>query len=249
MRQFKPIKQYRVSGSVTEQLKKAIIQNRFKPGDKLPCERELAEQFRVSRLSIREALRTLENCGFIKIRQGVGGGVFVKELTFRPITEAFLDLFMTNKITIPALHEVRVLVEVEVARLAALNITPDYAKRLQKALEIEELPKQSHADHLAEKSGVHFILAEMSGNPLYEVVVRFAMESVAQVLEAVQADAEMMHPAGVHRPIVEAVISGDPDAAMRAVKEHSMKFGQELMKIEQIFREGESEMKKYSSTS
>jgi GntR family transcriptional repressor for pyruvate dehydrogenase complex len=238
MSSFKPIKQNRVSGSVTEQLKKAIILNEFKPGDKLPAERELAAQFSVSRLSIREALRPLENSGFIRVRQGVGGGVFVTEPNFEHLVDSFLDLFMTNKITIPVLHQLRILVEVEGARLAALNVTPEYAKRLQEALALEELPMRSHADHLARKTPVHHIVAEMSGNVLFEVIVRFAMSAIAQVLEFVQPDAEAMHPVGIHRPIVDAVLAGDPKAAMAAMKEHGIRFGQELMKIESIFRGG-----------
>jgi DNA-binding FadR family transcriptional regulator len=238
MSSFKPIKQYRVSGGVTEQLKRAIILNEFKPGDKLPGEHQLAAQFSVSRMSIREALRTLENSGFIRVRQGVGGGAFVTELNFEHLVDSFLDLFMVNKITFPVLHQLRILVEVEGARLAALNVTPEYAERLQEALRVEEMPMRSHADHLARKSPVHYIVAEMSGNVLFEVIVRFAMSAVAQVLEFVQPDAEAMHPVGVHRPIVDAIVAGDPEAAMAAMKEHGVRFGEELMKIEQVFRGG-----------
>ena len=124
MTSFRPIKQFRVSGEVTEQLKQSILLGHFKAGDKLPSERELAEQFQVSRVAIREALRVLENAGFITTRQGVTGGTFVTELTFLQLSNAFLDLFMAEKISIPELHQVRLLVEPEVARLAAQRITP-----------------------------------------------------------------------------------------------------------------------------
>ena len=75
MARFKPIKQFRVSREVCEQLKESILLGQFKTGDRLPSERDLVEEFQVSRMAIREALRSLENLGLIATRQGVGGGL------------------------------------------------------------------------------------------------------------------------------------------------------------------------------
>jgi GntR family transcriptional repressor for pyruvate dehydrogenase complex len=233
---FKQIKPYRVSDGVAKQLKEAIVLGRYKPGDKLPSERELSEQFGVSRLAIREALRSLGNSGFVRIRQGIGGGAFVTELDFEPLLTTFLDLFMADKISIPALHDVRVLVETEVARLAALNINPDYARRLKEALDGERLPMLSHKDHIARKSKVHLILAEMCKNPLLELLVKFIMGSVARVLEVVQPDDEAMHPVGTHDPIVEAVLAGNSRKAAIEMKKHGLAFGREIMEMERGFR-------------
>jgi len=236
MSHFKRIKPYRVSGGVAEQLKEAILLGEFKPGDKLPSEPDLAIQFGVSRLAIREACRTLENSGFVRIRQGIGGGTFVTEPDFDHLLGTFFDLFITDKISIPALHQVRVLVETEVARLAALNITTAYAKRLLEALDLEKLPMRSHKDHVERKSQIHYILAEMCGNPLLELLVKFIMKSVARVLDTLQPDAESMHPVGTHNPIVEAVLSGNSRAAAAAMKKHGLTFGKQLMKMEEGFR-------------
>ena len=70
---FKPIKQPRISKQVTEQLKHAILLGQFQTGDKMPPERELAEQFQVSRVAVRESLRVLENAGFLTTRPGCYG--------------------------------------------------------------------------------------------------------------------------------------------------------------------------------
>lgn len=67
---FKPIKQFRVSKEAAEQLKHSILPGQFKAGDKPFSEWELAEEFQASRIAVREALRTLENAGFIVTRQG-----------------------------------------------------------------------------------------------------------------------------------------------------------------------------------
>ena len=135
MPNFKPIKQPRISEEVFNQLKEAILSNDFRAGDRLPSERDLAEQFQVSRVAIREAIRALENNGFVSIRQGAAGGAFVTDLTFEQLASACLDLFLANKISIHELHQVRMLIEPEVARLATLNANPEFAKRLLKAFE------------------------------------------------------------------------------------------------------------------
>ncbi len=71
MIRFKPVRQGRISEEIAQQLKESILLGLFKPGDRLPSERDLAEQFRVSRVVIREALRALENLGFILTRQAL----------------------------------------------------------------------------------------------------------------------------------------------------------------------------------
>ena len=99
MPSFKPIKQSRVSGEVAEQLKQSILLGQFEAGDKLPSERDLSNQFQVSRIAIREALRFLENTGFVETRQGVTGGTFVTDLSFEHLSNAFVDLFLAEKIS------------------------------------------------------------------------------------------------------------------------------------------------------
>ena len=137
MPNFKPIKQPRISDEVFNQLKESILSDGFKAGDKLPPERELADQFQVSRVAIREAIRTLENAGFVEIRQGSTGGAYVTDLTFEQLASACLDLFLANKISIHELHQVRILIEPEVTRLATINATPESNQRLVEAFEAE----------------------------------------------------------------------------------------------------------------
>ena len=131
MHTFKPVKQPRISEEVLRQLKEAILLGQFKSGQKLPSERELTEEFRVSRGVIREAIRALEITGFVFTRQGPAGGAFVTELSFDHVGNAFLDLFLSNKVSIPEMAHVRYFIEPEVARLAAINITEDGAKKLE----------------------------------------------------------------------------------------------------------------------
>ena len=73
MGQFKSVRQSRVSEAILAQLKEAILLEHFKSGEKLPSERELTEEFQVSRGVIREAIRVLEITGFVVLRQGPTG--------------------------------------------------------------------------------------------------------------------------------------------------------------------------------
>jgi GntR family transcriptional regulator, transcriptional repressor for pyruvate dehydrogenase complex len=237
---FRPIRQLRVSEEIVAQLKQSILLGHFKAGDKLPAERSLAEEFRVSRVAIREALRALENSGFLVTRQGANGGAYVTDLTFENLAKTFLDLFMANKISIPEMHQLRILVEPEVARLAAFKVTPEYIQRLKDALEAEELPIPSLSVDVERKQRVHFILAEMCGNRFFEALVRSAMGLTKKVVEAVGPDPHSMHPAGMHRPIVEAVLAGDAKAAAIAMGKHTVEFGETLIKMEKIYREKKS---------
>jgi len=240
MPSFKPIRQLRVSEEVAGQLKQSIHLGHFKAGDKLPAERDLAEEFKVSRVAVREALRRLENSGFITTRQGATGGAYVTDLTFEYLANAFLDLFLADKISIPELHRVRLLIEPEIARLAALAIRPEYAQRLEKALQSEELPTSSLPEDIKMKTAAHYILAEMCSNRFFEAIIRSSMKLTHRLIEVVNPNPYTLHPAGLHRPIIEAVLSGDPEAAFLAMKKHAIEFGEILMNMEDTYREKKS---------
>ena len=218
---FKPVKSLRVSEEVAEQLKQSIVLGHIRTGDRLPTEQELSEQFRVGRVAIREAMRILENTGFITIRPGAKGGAFVKEITFDRLTDAYLDLYMAQKFSILEAFRVRLLVEPEVARLAAQRITPEYAQRLLDSIDAE----------------FHFVLAEMCGNRFLETLIRSAIGLGMNVVQAVGATNEPLHRPEQHRPVLEAVLAGDPEAAAEAMKKHTLETGDELMKIEKVYWE------------
>ncbi len=82
---FRPPARRRLHESVAEQLRDAILDGRFRAGEKLPPERELAAEFEVNRTSLREAIKVLEGLGLVRVRQGDGA-------TVRPLTEASLSV-------------------------------------------------------------------------------------------------------------------------------------------------------------
>jgi DNA-binding FadR family transcriptional regulator len=160
----------------------------------------------------------------------------VTDLNFEYLANAFLDLFLADKISIPELHRVRLLVEPEIARLAASAIRPEYAQRLEKALQSEELPTASLPEDIEMKTAVHYILAEMCGNRFFEAIIRSSMKLTHRLIEVVNPNPYTLHPAGLHRPIVEAVLRGDPEAASLAMRKHAIEFGEILMNMEDTYR-------------
>jgi DNA-binding FadR family transcriptional regulator len=237
MSRFKPIKQFRISEEVLRQLKESILLGKFKSGEKLPSERELTEEFQVSRGVIREAIRILEITGFVTLRQGPTGGAFVTDLSFDHVGNAFLDLFLANKVSIPELANVRLYFEPEVARLAALNATQEDKKRLIEAQEGEFLSVATTAARITQFQKVHHVIAESCRNHFYEAISKSMLRLTYEVVEAVNPDHEALHMPGEHNHIIDAVIGANATAARAAMQKHMEKFCINLLEMETAYRQ------------
>src|SRR5579875_2219495 len=113
-----PVRRLKVSDSVAAQLERLITSGRYAPGEKLPPERVLAEEFGVGRSSMREALRMVEAAGLLRTVHGIG--VFVASNARR--AAALSELLMFDDFTIANLFEVRLTIEPAAAALAARRI-------------------------------------------------------------------------------------------------------------------------------
>ena len=236
MGRFKPIRQFRISEEVLSQLKESILLGKFKSGEKLPSERELTEEFQVSRGVIREAIRILEITGFVTLRQGPTGGAFVTDLSFDHVGNAFLDLFLSNKVSIPELANVRLFVEPEVARLAALNATGEDRKRLTEAQEGEFLSVSTTTARIIQFQRVHHVVAESCQNHFYEAISKSMLRLTFEVVEAVDPDHEALHMPGEHKHIIDAIINANAEAARAAMQTHMEKFCKSLLEMETAYR-------------
>lgn len=243
MADFKPIKQSRVSEQVLDQLKEAILLGKFKSGDKLPSERELTMEFQVSRGVIREAIRVLEITGFIVIRQGQNGGAFVTDLSFDHLGNAFLDLFLSNKLSIPEIVQVRHYIEPEIARLAAIHSNDIDKKRLKEAQDLEFIEWNTYMERVTYFQKVHLVLAEICGNHFFEAISKSMLRLTREIVEAVEPDHERLHEPGEHGEIIATVIAGDPDGAQMQMKRHLDKFCANLVKMEEFYREKSTQKK------
>ena len=238
---FKPIKANRASEEVVGQIKEAILSGRFVSGSKLPSERELTAEFQVSRGVIREAIRILELSGFLLVRQGYGGGAYVTELNLSHVGKAFLDLFQTSKLTITEVAQVRLFIEPEVARLAALNYNDSHSEQLDEALSDEHRSYKSYADRIARLTRVHKVLASICGNQFFEAIVRSMLKITAEVVLKVATDINALHGPGEHLNLIEAVKAKDGSRAADEMRYHLRRFSDTLVEMEGVYRQRQSE--------
>jgi len=178
---FKPVPTDRISNLVIEQIKEAVFQKRLKPGDKLPSERQLMDQFKTSRVTIREALRSLEHFGIIEIKRGVDGGAFIRDPNTKLITNFLQDMFLMGKIKISDMTEARLAIEPYSVRLATERMTEDALNKIsQNIQEAKEcLEKDNKEDARLSNLEFHRLIAQTSQNP----VIIFMMDSIMDIME------------------------------------------------------------------
>lgn len=159
---FKEIFPVRLYESVIEQIMDLVKNNKLKPGDKLPPERELAEKLSISRASLREAFRVLESRGLIKSKPG--GGRFIREIRENGYNSTENIISSLKKSSILELIEAREVLEVKIAKIAAQKATSEDIEFIEKTLnkmnEGEELKYGEETDsdtefHLAIASATH----------------------------------------------------------------------------------------------
>jgi DNA-binding FadR family transcriptional regulator len=218
---FTPIKLARASEDVVEQIKQAIFDGQLSAGDRLPPERELAEQFTVSRVTIREALRILEANGLIKIRVGAAGGAFVRAPNFESLSDSLTTMLKLQKTDILELAEARKVVETAVAELAAQRATPEDLEAMEEALaEAKETLNAGNPHYMPHSVAFHMALARAAKNQVLLFTVDSFRSLFYQALERLPSS-EMAHRAVAdHHQIYEAVKNRDPQKARRFMEEH-----------------------------
>jgi len=182
---FSPIKNTKVYEQVIIQIKDMITKGTLKKGDKLPSERNLVEQLMVSRASIREALRALEVIGLIECRQGEGN--YIKASFQDNLFEPLSIMFMLEGSNPEAIWELRKIMEVEAAGLAAKKITNEQLVDL-KAI-IDRFKDCDDEDINVEiDKNFHYKIAECSGN----VLIYNILKTVSTLVDTFIVDARKL---------------------------------------------------------
>src|SRR5437764_14833631 len=132
---FAPVSVARASSSIADQIRQAIVTGRLAQGERLPPERELAEQFGVSRVTVRDALRALEAMGLIEVRVGARGGAFVTVPTGSLVGQTMSDMMMMSAITPEDIVEARLVVELGTVTLACARATEDDIRLMRRHVE------------------------------------------------------------------------------------------------------------------
>lgn len=136
--QFSKVKRRRVFEEICDQIRRKLARGEFRPGDKLPTERELAAEFSVGRPAVREALRTLESSGVLVLKKGLKGGAFVREGDPTVVTQSIHDLLNLGHISMQALMEARVVLTASVMKLACERGTTEEFDAIEQSINISE---------------------------------------------------------------------------------------------------------------
>lgn len=219
---FSPIKNTKVYEQVMDQIKEMIDNGVLKKGDKLPSERDLVEELQVSRASIREALRALEVIGLIECRQGEGN--FIKSSFQDNLFEPLSIMYMLEGTNPGDILELRKIMEVEAAGLAAKRITEEQLAELKEIMERFENCKDEELNAMIDKE-LHYKIAECSGNVLIFNILRTVsllvddfIKDARRLIIADQDKKKMLLLQ--HKDIYLAVEMHSSVAARKAMRQH-----------------------------
>ncbi len=172
---FDSVKSDKIPQHIIDQIRSAIFDGRLRPGDKLPSERELAEKFKVSKATLREALRSLEVLGFLQMRKGISGGAFVTEVDMVKARDSFTNFLLFKNLSLEDLSEVRLLLEPYIAAKATPAITEEDLQRLEKLIKDSEHAMKNHLSMASRQDEIEFhrIIASITGNPILMFILDF----------------------------------------------------------------------------
>lgn len=206
-----------VSQVVADHLRRLIHRGDIGPGDRLPAERDLAEQLGVARISLRDAIKSLQNDGYVEVRRGARGGTYVIELD-EPVAR-WRARMRTESGEFDDIVDYRIALETEAARLAAVRRNQAHLVTLRTAISKLEQAGNRAAFRLAD-SQFHAGLAHAAGNTRLESAIEAAradLFATHDLIPYINPIAESVHD---HQRIYQAVRDRDPDSSAAAAREH-----------------------------
>ena len=208
----KPIKQS-LPKQISIQIEKAIKDGIFKVGEKIPSEPELVKSFEVSRNTIREAIQSLIQAGVLESRQG--NGTYV--LTNDRFEANILTRLSSSKIS--EVHEVRISLEKEIVKLAALRRTQEDLINNKKALDEKNSIKQNIQENSKADLEFHLCIAKACHNSifydLYKSISQYICTSIQERLELTFMEEENI--SALHTDLYEAIFSQDTKKAQEII--------------------------------
>lgn len=222
-----------LSEQVVEQLQKLVVEQHLKTGDRLPGERELCEQFGVSRTVIREATRILAQRGIITIEPGRGTFVSLPDQSHIALA---IELYArARNISLQRVVQVRQALEPEITRLAAECATSEQIERLARCVDIMDHSLDDPAAYNAADQEFHSILAEATGNELFtaltSVIVNLAQCARRAMFSVAGAPVRGQE---YHRLILQRVREHDGEGARLAMLQHLHQVDRDINTAEEI---------------
>lgn len=227
---YTPIQSTRVFERVAEQIEKRILDGELRSGDRLPTEREMAEQFQVSRTAVREAMKMLAQKGLVDMRPGRGTIVIDGS---REAMENSIGLLMKMKLGEVGgsdnLVEVRAILEIEIAALAAARATEKEIAAMREAIRVMDENLDNADGFITGDNSFHEALAQATQNALILIllksIVHLLSEQRKQIFEVEGGPTRgQIH----HRRILESIIRRDPQTARAAMGAHLLQVREDV---------------------
>jgi len=215
-----------IGQKLAAQISESIAKGQFKPGDRLPTERELALQLGVSRTAIRDAIKLLAGQGIVKVTHG--SGIYVTNED--GVTSQIANLLTIRQGSLKELFEVRKLIEVEAAAWAAERGQP---QNLQKIRSIVEQANQALTSPLALAqldAKFHLAVAEAAGNSILLRVMLNLLDLLADARkESLSIPGRPARSAGEHNELAEAILDHDVTQARHLMWRHLVSVEESIM--------------------
>jgi len=221
-----PISRKKTYELVAERLVAEIGERRLRPGDTLPTERQLTQEYRVGRSSIREALRMLESQGLIEPR---GSGMFVVAEFRNPLNQSLSLLLSLDASNLRELYEMRMLIEGELAALAADRRTDEDLGRMLSAIQAMRDGLGSEQQYIDADVRFHLAIADATKNRLALHMMQALRDLFHRALSSVyHIPGSPETSLGQHQQILDAIAAGSPQEARQRMHEHLVRVEREI---------------------
>jgi DNA-binding FadR family transcriptional regulator len=227
---FQTAKPTKVFQEVVSQIEEAILNGRIETGQTLPAERELKAMFQISRGTLREALRVLEQKGLIEIRLGVGGGSVVRSVDAGRVSESLGLLIRSQKVSLSHLTEFRVGIESSIAAQAAEQRSAADIRQLKDLLKVAggcaKKGSRGRDELLEVDKQIHMTIAAATQNPIYLSVLASIHDNIHRYYDRFLSmdDRELSENYRDLCDLVAAIEKGDANAARQLARRHVQRF-------------------------
>lgn len=216
---LKAVEKKRAYQDVVKQMLNLIRKGKLKKGDQLPTERDLTETFRVSRTTVREAIRYLESMRLVESRQG--NGTYVLASSDNASVQTLSAALFQDRDELVDIFYIRKIIEPSIAQLAAEYATPEEVQELEEIVEQHEAHLAAGEKTVETDTAFHMALARIAKNRVLGRLVHALIDLLAESRkEVLQSSTRAVESLKGHRMILNAVRAADCTKAKEAMRRH-----------------------------
>jgi len=213
-----PVRRLDTTTIIVERIKSLLESGQLKPGTKLPSERELAKMLRVSRPSVRQALKSLSLMGILESKTGDGNYIRLSPSSGLAESLHFSVLFQSTSLA--KVIEARKVVEIELAGMAARTATNEHLARLQQLIAAQKVDIPTVEAFNERDTDLHITIAEAAGNEVLLAVSKMLQRIASAGRRRTAYRYDLNRTWNEHRAIVEQIKARNIEGAREAMRDH-----------------------------